>query len=810
MLLGTPVSEPSRPGPGQIRGLFSWRPGSGPAERPRTGARARHLSYLAGAMTEPGAPTQPAAGQRPSTAQRAALSRELSDFLIEFSIALHKHAMYPDGHPTLAPSSEGVARRLVSLLAERGTLSLGVARDQLVIEGVATDPRHPVLHDLAERLHQHHLGAISFARGVSGAEIDDALKLLAEDATRAAEPLGLRPVAKIPAWPHIRLYPLTFDRLQLLDLGPAPEGEAEGKVDTSASGLQAAQLWVGLARAALASEGAERPVAAGTPAPAAEAPPPEPNAFRPEVVAPPAVASEAAPLSEAEIEAAIEVVEAAAPMQAAAVEPTVVAQAIEAHERGTAYDQVIVGYMLQIADELKVSGGAGALALKRRMSKLIGALDENTLGRLLDMGGDLAQRRQFILDASQGMAVDAVVDLVRAATTTGAPVSRSMLRMLTKLGHHAERGPQAARAIAETNLRDQVAELVKGWGLADPNPDGYAAALEKMASVSPALVAPGEAQYAPEPVRLLEMACEAGAAGDALERAAGQLLAAGKLGDVLDVLERAPAPSPATEAIAALVATPAAVRVLLAAQPVDFPVLDRVLARVGDAAAEPMLDLLAESESRQVRRALIDRLIHFGPPLGPRLLPRLGDERWYVVRNLLYLAAELPAAPAGLDAAAFARHEDFRVRREALRVQFKDPAVRTRAVCTALSDADERVMRLALAAVSDGGCPEAAVPLVVTIATGADDSELRVLAVRALATEGGRLALDALLRLTSLRRSILGNVKRESDEPEFLAALAALGGFLGDRRARERLEQAAGARDTAMARVAADALKGAS
>jgi len=29
--------------------------------------------------------------------EKAALSRELADFLIELSIALHKHAMYPEG-----------------------------------------------------------------------------------------------------------------------------------------------------------------------------------------------------------------------------------------------------------------------------------------------------------------------------------------------------------------------------------------------------------------------------------------------------------------------------------------------------------------------------------------------------------------------------------------------------------------------------------------------------------------------------------------------------------------------------------------
>src|SRR5205814_2947373 len=111
--------------------------------------------------------------------ERAALSRDLADFLIELSIALHKHAMYPEGHPSLAPAAAGVTRRAALLLEDRATLSLGVARQQLVIEGVATDPKHPVLAELAARLHRHHLGAVTFRRGVEPGEMATVLKTLA-------------------------------------------------------------------------------------------------------------------------------------------------------------------------------------------------------------------------------------------------------------------------------------------------------------------------------------------------------------------------------------------------------------------------------------------------------------------------------------------------------------------------------------------------------------------------------------------------------------------------------------------------------
>lgn len=725
-------------------------------------------------MTEP---TRPAAarGER-----RATLSRELSDFLIELSIALHKHAMYPEGHPSLAPSSDAVAGRLAALLAERGTLSLGVARNQLIIEGVATDPRNPVLHDLADRLHRHHLGAVSFSTGVSGAEIEDALKVLAVEADRMDEPLGLRQADRIPVWPHVRLYPVTFDRLELV-------GGDEGEPGVAVSGGRAGQLWVGLARAALAAEETAKPGQA----------PPEPLAFRPE------------PLSDAEIETALTEAKAGEIEQDVA-DPGAVARAIEAHERGTAYDQVIVGYLLQIADELKNSGGAAGVALRKKMSKLITALDDRTLARLLAMGGDVNQRRQFLLDASQGMAVDAVVDLVRAASETGAPISNAMLRMLQKLGHHAERGPAPRRSIAESALREQVTELLKGWTLADPNPGGYGLALQRMAAMGPTLVAAEEAAYAPEPERIVRMALEAGAMGVPVQRAVEQMVSQGRTAELLELVQKAPQSNTAVEALRARLVDPELLARLLSEHPVDFALADQLISALGGRSVEPMLRVLAESESRQVRRAIIDRLLKQPEDLRRALTQWRGDERWYVVRNMLYLAAELPG-PAAFDAAQYRAHDDARVRREALRVLFKQPDERTRAVCTALTDADSRVVRLALAALSEGSVPEPAVPLLANLATDEEqDPELRVPAVRALSAAGSRAALDVLLRLAEVkRRTFIGNLMAAGQaSPVLLAAIAALGPHRSDARVRDRLVSITSGRDAAAAKAAAEALKG--
>src|SRR5438105_15532614 len=106
-------------------------------------------------QTGPAAPATPSAPGAPAKPVVATLSRELADFLLELSITLNKHAIYPTKHPLLDVAIDGVANRLAMLFVDhRESLSIGVARRQLIIEGVATDPTNPVLKELAERLHK--------------------------------------------------------------------------------------------------------------------------------------------------------------------------------------------------------------------------------------------------------------------------------------------------------------------------------------------------------------------------------------------------------------------------------------------------------------------------------------------------------------------------------------------------------------------------------------------------------------------------------------------------------------------------------
>jgi hypothetical protein len=670
-----------------------------------------------------------------SQPERAALSRELAEFLIELSIALHKHAMYPEGHPSLAPAAAGVTRRAEHLFEGRPTLALGVARQQLVIEGVATDPKNPVLSELAGRLHRHHLGAVTFHRGLAAAEVADVLRTLAIDGERSGQPLGLGPPERLRAWDHVRLHSVTYERLELMDQDAALPATAEAK---------GAQLWVGLARAALAAD---------------------------------AIASDDAPPHE--------------------TEPTVIAKAIDAAPRSAAYDQVIVGYLLQIADELKHAGGAEAAALRRRTSKLVGALQPATLRRLIEMGGDDAQRTRFAIDATHGFAVDAVLEIVRAmADASHKTVSDPLVRMLAKLAHNAEQGPPEARPQADQALREQVRDLLAGWTLEDPNPDPYGHALHRMSAARPAPTARPVAGQTAEPDRIVQTAVETGVYGFGARRAVERVIREHHVGSLVAMLE-SPPPGADLEALWARATQPDVVRELASIEPPNFTTLDRVLPRLSPPALEPLLDVLAVSESRTTRRGLLDRLSRAPRELGPIVTARLsGDIAWYVARNLLLILDGLPEIPAGFSAAPFLSHPDARVRREAVKVALKLPLDRERALLSALRDSDPRTVRLALAAALES-CPAAALSLIAQITRDPQAaSELRVLAIKVLGRAGGQAALTALLQLTDGGTNWLGRPKLAARSLEVLAAIMALSaGWRTDGRAAPILALAATSND---------------
>ncbi|MEP7383424.1 MAG: hypothetical protein ABI910_17195 [Gemmatimonadota bacterium] len=180
----------------------------------------------------------------PPAASPAAIPHELIELVQELAVAVHKRGIYPASHPMQLGAVDALLARLQRVLTTRAELPIGVARSQLLLDGTPTDSDHPLLSELATRLHSHQLGGLRFTAGVARDELDALVGALAESALRGSVPLGALDAEDTPRWPHVLLSPLAFEQLALLDA----DGSAVPSVSCSA---RDSQLWGALAHAAL-------------------------------------------------------------------------------------------------------------------------------------------------------------------------------------------------------------------------------------------------------------------------------------------------------------------------------------------------------------------------------------------------------------------------------------------------------------------------------------------------------------------------------------------------------------------------------
>ena len=641
------------------------------------------------------------------------LPQDHADLLVEFAVAVHKNAIYPGTHPLLVASVDGLARRLAAFLDQTPTLSIGVARRQLIIEGVATDEEHPILRDLAARLHRHQIGALRFNRGLERHELGEILATVALDASRVEQPLGLMGSDVLQRWKNARLFALTFDQLELIE-DSRDDTAVEGEVAREAR-TRAAQLWIGLARAALAREST------------AELPTTDPDA---------------------------------------------VARAIDERKDDSAYDQVVVGYMLQIADELNTDEKSASSPVRDRVSKLVRRMDPRTLQRLPAMGGDSAQRFQFAINASNGLAVDAVIDVVRAAAdVSGQTISTSLVRMLSKLAAHAER-PSAGslQARSDTELRDQVRRLISSWQLDDPNPDDYTAALDSIARHT--TTCESDALGDANPDRMLQLALEVATIGPHTERVFAQLLARPDVTPLLDLLEGAP-DTPARDELLGRVVTPERLIATLHSEQPNVRLAERLALRLRDVAVDPIIGLLEDEEER-LNGWACDTLVRLADVAGARVAERLMDAPVHAKRQMLHIIDRLAEWPVGFSPEPFTASPDAGVRREAVKLMLRRDDMRESAIVRGLEDQDERTVGIALAAALKR-CPLPAVPILMRRVESATlSAELRARAIRALAASGSRDAMRWIAQRSVKKHWLLGTPVLREKSPQLISSIAGL------------------------------------
>ncbi len=479
---------------------------------------------------------------------------------------------------------------------------------------------------------------------------------------------------------------------------------------------------------------------------------------------------------------------------AEATDASGLARDIEARCTDDAYARSVTQNLLEVERTIERSPGETS-ELQELVSNLVESLDSEALRTLLQRGTNTTERRELLAGASKTFQAGALVKLLReVAELDDCEIPHSVWLMLTKLARHAEQGLPDRRSHASEVVRKQVLELLANWDVSTSAPSDYANVLEAMSADGSAKTAhdAGSSRISVEAARILQMGIEVERVEGPVLEGFSEMVREGAIAELLDVLEEAPAENPAVQELWAQLERPEVLASLLDRGPLDLDVIDRLIDLLGVAAAPPLLDALAESESRAVRSQLLRRLADLGPGIGPEVVQRLDDERWFVRRNLLSLLDDLGRSPEGFTAAPYLEDENEGTRLAAIKLLLREPSERARAVAAALQCDDSRTVILGLLA-ARGDLPKDQVGRIVALALAEENSrEVRVHAIRALNEVRSDVALEALIQIAlgkrrwTLRRRVAGRsaVGRE--------VLAVLGSTWGDNPRAKRVLRRAG------------------
>lgn len=655
----------------------------------------------------------------------------LVTFLTRLHVALNRRRTYGPTHPMVVKTEQESIAALDVVLQSRSTFTLGVAKHDLLVNGLPLVSAANIGRELGARLHRRGVGALTFHSGVDLARLQQLLAWLAIETAREAESDG--PADESPTISGIIIGRLAYDALML--------GEANRAADASV-----AALWQALAQ--IATDGTGRQYGFGT-------------SRSSETIAATGDDQQAfdALLKEEE-----HVTDIAQSLQALVSQP-------EFARRTAVALMNLAAQGAQAPPELRAKIG-------ERLHAVISRLGDSSFAPIIRGLGERAQQQDFMLQVVDVLPVLAISNWLQvAAGATEQELSHHLLRLMTKLSQHAvnKRDGQTDRT-----FRDAAKELVEGWVLSDPNPEEHVRLLDSIALLHEGTVTSLSQRSdesdagLTEAARVVQMALEIDVAGDDTVAAVTAVVDGGGLPSLLEWLAQA-GDTVTAQMLRAQVMAPDAVRRVLQGNPVDAPAARALLDTLDVSMAGTLLEALEVAESREARELILERLRAMGEPLRATLISRLDGASWFFARNLLGLLRDLIVGQQGNSDVGsmlkFLDHENPMVRVEAVRMLLALDAVRDAAIRRGLQDADERVVTAVLDFIdhflhvpTDGRRHTLSIGatghLVRFVDAGKHNVALRIIAIRAAAKSGAPSVRDWLLgrivtRSTFLRRPML-------------------------------------------------------
>ena len=592
----------------------------------------------------------------PDQQETAFDSKLLSDFIYELNIARRCYLSYPEGHPRIQASTKRVMSLLGRLLEFREKITLGIARDVIVVGKYHLDKKNPVYRDYAKSLFQLGIATLTIDRCLSDEEFLRFNAILGLNRERLKNEGGLPAVIQSSGFAHLEIQPIDYGLFQVSETAPKSFDTPEGKTQKEDT------LWEDFIQGLL-----EGTVADG-------------DIFE---------------------------------ILSGGGDPAALARILNEKSCGEGdhaelqYDEVIVSYIRHVFEKEKS-------APKRK--KYLHQLNDFVLNLdpklrrlfLTDIFKNLALRKNLSADSLTSFSKGFILEAFEKINPES-PFYLLILGLLQKLALIVDDGSGSTDLVEkgrekEAAVSSKVDTLLRDFNLDLVMEKSYQQTLQNILSSETSAPADsremgnlkatldGHTVDVQISSIILELLKSGIAGGDtaALERNLGELcgyfLQIGDFQALIQLhtkLEENAGASDEGESshsgMFKVFSDPDFISEILNGVEIwgknKFPEIKELICKIGRPFLETMLDRLAEEPSLTIRRFLLETLSAMGPQVKELIMRRIYDKRWYFIRNLIVIlrsSGDLTLLPLIRN---LRRHEHPRVREEVLKTLFffKDP-----------------------------------------------------------------------------------------------------------------------------------------
>ena len=568
----------------------------------------------------------------------------LSALLIELNIARRNARSYPKGHPVIIASLQKVLTRYNLLLDIASEITIGVARDTLIVEGISFEKANPVFRDFARILFDLGIGTLVLRPGISLEELRNFILLLGLRREDVQKHGGIENVWLKARIATLSVRPIRYDLFTSTD---------KDSISAHAHSASAKSLWERFARYVI-RQGADMDSDSS-----AE------DRFDPELVA---------------------------------------AILNGQHDHRLSADST-VDTLDTLADLMcrlspATAGDQSDDCSYDKLGTLVSNLNPDLRRQFLNSSfaadtDDNPAVRELVNHLSNDAVLDVLEDVNRQNISMP-PVVVGLLQRLAEDGARHQTPSGIDVADADSQDMEKIRTLFREHAAEEFTPDAYQQKLNRIMAGDALLRLQDETvdelletlephfveSHISEIILQIMMTAPNDGSENSLAQKLGDMCAyfleTGEYEKLLNVMRQSSGPgvpSVFSDELHIIFSGQSFMEEIIAGLAIwgkpRFGQIREMIHHVGPPFVDVLLDQLAVENSMSQRRFIMDRLIEFGPAARDAVIARLSDTRWYFLRNLLIILRSMDDPSIVDQLRPVLRHNNPQVRQEVFKILLK-------------------------------------------------------------------------------------------------------------------------------------------